>query len=58
MYYPPFHIIGILFCTPPPLGREVLYIIIGIPNYSERKSRYFIRLPSQSPSAYAVCRCK
>ena len=33
------------------------YIIIDASNYSERKSRRFIRLPSQSAPAYAVCRC-
>ena len=33
------------------------YIIIDAPNYSERKSRRFIRPPSQSAPAYAVCRC-
>ena len=33
------------------------YIITDAPNYSERKSKHLIRLTSQSPSAYAVCRC-
>ena len=33
------------------------YIIIDASNYFERKSRRFIRLPSQSAPAYAVCRC-
>lgn len=47
----------IIWIIPHIMG-GITFEILKFFSYSEQKSSCFIRLPSQSPSAYAVCRCK